>query len=153
MPLILNERAAMFIPLHHSKNRVATAHGSDTNAANVIPVIETMPADLLTPLSVYLKLSVESTNSFLLESVEGGKSLARYSFIGADPESVLRSNENTEASTFESLKKHFSTRKSALALVSFLEIPTRRTRPVPISPIISLFIVIIKNQNSSFIKE
>ena len=47
-----------------------------------------MPADLLTPLSVYLKLSAESKNSFLLESVEGGKSLARYSFIGADPDAM-----------------------------------------------------------------
>lgn len=44
-----------------------------------------MSADLLTPLAVYLRLSDGITNSFLLESVEGGKSVARYSFIGADP--------------------------------------------------------------------
>ena len=37
--------------------------------ANVIPVIETLPADLLTPLSVYLKLSKNTADSFLLESV------------------------------------------------------------------------------------
>jgi anthranilate synthase component I len=57
--------------------------------ATVVPVVETMPGDLLTPLGVYLVLSENSTNSFLFESVEGGTSLARYSFIGADPDFVL----------------------------------------------------------------
>lgn len=55
-------------------------------SANVVPVIETMPADLLTPLAVYLKLAKADADSFLLESVEGGESLARYSFVGVDPE-------------------------------------------------------------------
>jgi anthranilate synthase component 1 len=55
------------------------------NEANVFPVIDTMPADLLTPLAVYLKLAIGKTDSFLLESVEGGETLARYSFIGVDP--------------------------------------------------------------------
>lgn len=61
-----------------------------TANANVVPVIETIPADLLTPLAVYLKLSAGTENSFLLESVEGGESLARYSFIGASPERIVR---------------------------------------------------------------
>ena len=90
--------------------------------ANVVPVVATMPADLLTPLSVYLKLSEHSPNSFLLESVEGGKSLARYSFIGADPEFVmngsedrvkisrLNSSEKRECGSLEFLRTHFSTR-------------------------------------------
>ena len=78
--------------------------------ANVVPVVETMPADLLTPLSVYLKLSAGSTNSFLLESVEGGKSLARYSFIGTDPDSVLHGV--AEHGTFDYLKKHFADYKA-----------------------------------------
>ncbi len=64
-----------------------------------------MPADLLTPLSVYLKLAATAKNSFLLESVEGGKSLARYSFIGADPESVLDTGRDD---AFAHLKKHFA---------------------------------------------
>lgn len=50
-----------------------------------MPVVETMPADLLTPLAVYLKLAAEGSESFLLESVEGGETLARYSFVGVDP--------------------------------------------------------------------
>ena len=76
-----------------------------TKHANVVPVVETMPADLLTPLSVYLKLSADAKYSFLLESVEGGKSLARYSFIGADPESVL---DTGSEDIFEYLKSHFA---------------------------------------------
>lgn len=61
--------------------------------ANVVPVIETLPADLLTPLAVYLKLSATDSNSFLLESVEGGESLARYSFIGAGREMIVSGND------------------------------------------------------------
>ncbi len=74
----------------------------NTKETNVVPVVTTMPADLLTPLAVYLKLSEDSTHSFLLESVEGGKSLARYSFIGADPESV-----ETVRGSLDPLKEHF----------------------------------------------
>jgi anthranilate synthase component 1 len=45
-----------------------------------------VPSDLLTPASVYLALSAESTApAFLFESVEGGESIGRYSFIGIDP--------------------------------------------------------------------
>lgn len=62
-------------------------------AANVIPVVTTIPADLLTPLAVYLKLSKDAQNAFLLESVEGGVNVARYSFIGANPKTVLSGND------------------------------------------------------------
>lgn len=65
-----------------------------TKRANVVPVVETLSADLLTPLAVYLKLSENSESSFLFESVEGGETLARYSFIGADP--VFTANGNDE---------------------------------------------------------
>lgn len=72
------------------------------------PVVETIPADLLTPLAVYLKLSSRSTHSFLLESVEGGENLARYSFIGADP---IRTIEGG-AEAFADLRRHFSEHKA-----------------------------------------
>jgi anthranilate synthase component I len=48
------------------------------------PVVRELPADLETPISVYLKLSGQGP-SFLLESVTGGENLARYSFIGICP--------------------------------------------------------------------
>ncbi len=70
-----------------------------TATANVIPVIGTLPADLLTPLAVYLKLSRAAKNSFLLESVEGGENLARYSFIGADPTMIVSGNDREIVST------------------------------------------------------
>ena len=49
-----------------------------------IPHLRELPADLETPVSVYLKLAGKSP-SFLLESVTGGEQLARYSFIGVGP--------------------------------------------------------------------
>lgn len=47
-----------------------------------------VPADLETPLSVYLKLTRDEKHSFLLESVEGGATLGRYSAIGLSPDMV-----------------------------------------------------------------
>jgi len=46
---------------------------------------KTVLADLLTPVSAYLKVARESDHAFLLESVEGGERIGRYSFIGVDP--------------------------------------------------------------------
>ena len=56
---------------------------------NVIPVYREIMADLETPVSAYLKVA-EGPHSFLLESVEGGTTLARYSFLGSDPYLVVR---------------------------------------------------------------
>ncbi len=57
-------------------------------------VIREISADLETPISVYMKLRGESP-SFLLESVEGGERIARYSFIGIKPRAqyIIRGNE------------------------------------------------------------
>src|SRR4051794_9918347 len=99
--------------------------GDSTKRVNEIPVVQTMPADLLTPLAVYLKLSAGTANSFLLESVEGGRSLARYSFIGVNPEMIVRgSDERVEISDLNGtsvrpvglidfLKSHFANRTAA----------------------------------------
>ena len=56
---------------------------------NLIPVYREIRADLETPVSAYLKVA-KPPYSFLLESVEGGERLARYSFIGAEPAEVIR---------------------------------------------------------------
>ncbi len=55
------------------------------SAGNVVPVFEKLLADTETPVSVYLKVKDESPYSFLLESVEGGEKIGRYSFIGFNP--------------------------------------------------------------------
>lgn len=57
------------------------------------PVVRQLSADVDTPISVYLKLRGLGP-SFLLESVEGGEHLARYSFIGTQPRAILRSYAN-----------------------------------------------------------
>jgi len=55
---------------------------------NLMPVYREIVADLETPVSAFLKIN-RGGNSFLLESVEGGQRLARYSFIGTDPYRTL----------------------------------------------------------------
>jgi anthranilate synthase component 1 len=57
---------------------------------NLIPVYEVFSADLLTPVSAYLRTAQGARYSFLLESVEGGEKIARYTFAGAHPEEVFR---------------------------------------------------------------
>ncbi len=56
-----------------------------------VPVCKEIMADLLTPVSAFLRVAGNSDYAFLLESVEGGEQVARYSFLGKDPLLVLRS--------------------------------------------------------------
>ncbi len=60
-------------------------------------IVREISADLETPISVYMKLRGERSEcaSFLLESVEGGERIARYSFIGIKPRAqyTIRGNE------------------------------------------------------------
>ena len=85
--------------------------------ANVVPVVHTMPADLLTPLAVYLKLADANANSFLLESVEGGETLARYSFIGVEPEFTVTGNNS-----FVFIVTDQASKRSRLPFLNFYEI-------------------------------
>jgi anthranilate synthase component 1 len=55
---------------------------------NLVPIYREIVADLETPVSAFLKIN-RNGNSFLLESVEGGERLARYSFIGTDPYKII----------------------------------------------------------------
>ena len=55
-----------------------------------VPVVKEIIADLLTPVSAFLKIAEHSDYAFLFESVEGGERIARYSFLGKDPFLVLR---------------------------------------------------------------
>ena len=54
-----------------------------------VPLFHEIPADLDTPVGTYLKLR-DRGPSFLLESVEGGESLARLSFVGSAPRATMR---------------------------------------------------------------
>jgi anthranilate synthase component I len=57
---------------------------------NLVPVYETFTADLLTPVGAYLRLARKARYACLLESVEGGEKIARYTFVGANPAEVFR---------------------------------------------------------------
>lgn len=57
---------------------------------NVIPVYSELLADFETPLSAFLKIG-EEEYSYLLESVEGGERMARYSFLGSRPSLIITS--------------------------------------------------------------
>src|SRR6185369_2048402 len=59
---------------------------------NILPIYREVPADLETPVSAFLKVK-RGQYSFLLESVEGGERLARYSFLGTEPYRVIRTGE------------------------------------------------------------
>ncbi len=57
---------------------------------NLIPVFEVITADMLTPVLAYLKIRETGKQSFLLESVEGSTNMARYSFIGKNPQKIIQ---------------------------------------------------------------
>jgi anthranilate synthase component 1 len=59
--------------------------------ANVVPLQREILADMDTPVSAYLKLARGQSNSFLLESVEGGEKWARFSFLGTGPRLIFTS--------------------------------------------------------------
>ena len=53
--------------------------------ATLVPVAKSISADLLTPVSAFLMFAAGEPYSFLLESVEGGEKVGRYTFLGARP--------------------------------------------------------------------
>lgn len=61
---------------------------------NLIPVTCRILADFETPLSAYRKLRGQG-ESFLLESIEGGDTVGRYSFVGCNPRGIIRQRGNT----------------------------------------------------------
>jgi len=77
------EKMAHYYPTIEAFRELAKGPG------NLVPVYREVVADLETPVSAYLKIAREP-HSFLLESVEGGERLARFSFMGTEPYKVLR---------------------------------------------------------------
>ena len=84
------------------------------------PVVRELPVDVDTPISVYLKLRGLGP-SFLLESVEGGEHLARYSMIGTQPSAKSRSGCAAVMSGSPSSRRGFC------AFVTMRRGPLRRT--------------------------
>src|SRR5215211_6208380 len=63
---------------------------SEARHGNVVPVVRSVLADLHTPVGAFMRIAGDSPYAFLLESVEGGERIARYSFLGAEPEMIVR---------------------------------------------------------------
>lgn len=66
------------------------AFENDARHGNVVPVVRSVLGDLQTPVGAFMRIAGSSPYAFLLESVEGGERIARYSFLGADPEMIVR---------------------------------------------------------------
>ena len=74
---------------------------------NLVPVYHEIMADLETPVSAYLKIA-RGNHAFLLESVEGGEHIARYSFIGTEPSLVLKAGDKGPVDPLLLIEKEFS---------------------------------------------
>ncbi len=74
-------------PDYPAFERLAADHES-------VPVCLALICDDVTPVSAYAALAAQSAHAFLLESVVGGETVARYSFIGCDPAQVLRAHDD-----------------------------------------------------------
>src|ERR1700723_1089684 len=84
---------------------------------SLVPVYRTVTADLETPVSAFLRIAAEEPEAFLLESVEGGEHVGRYTFIGIQPYKKMvargkritvregRRERTFEGDIFEELKK------------------------------------------------
>ena len=71
-------RAALQLPSEKEFQRLSRVH-------SLVPVYRTVVADLETPVSAFLRIANDEPEAFLLESVEGGERVGRYTFIGIEP--------------------------------------------------------------------
>ena len=90
-----------------------------------IPVAETVVADLQTPVSAFLSIAADEPEAFLLESVENGEKMGRYTFIGVRPYMTLtahgdkiemkrgKKRETLRGNVFETLGKMLKAHKPA----------------------------------------
>src|ERR1039457_2752007 len=64
-------------------------------SATLVPVVKSVSADLLTPVSAFLAIAENEPHAFLLESVERGEQIGRYTFLGARPYMRVRAGQGT----------------------------------------------------------
>ena len=88
---------------------------------NLIPVYKEISADIDTPVSCFLKIDDGKSYSYLLESVEGGEKIARFSFLGSDPSLIFKSKgknveiiEKIKGKIKKAKVRNFSTKKDPL---------------------------------------
>jgi anthranilate synthase component 1 len=71
---------------------------------DLVPVYRALLADLETPVSVFMKLSRLGQVAFLLESVEGGEQVGRYSFLGVNPKGVITTRDGMVTRTLHGVR-------------------------------------------------
>jgi anthranilate synthase component 1 len=105
--------ASQALPSARDFARLAREH-------SLVPVYRTVTADLETPVSAFLRIAAEEPEAFLLESVEGGEHVGRYTFIGIQPSKKIVSR-GTHITIEQNGKRHsfqgdiFAELKSALS--------------------------------------
>lgn len=100
---------------------------TESKKGNVVPIVRSVLADLHTPVSAFVRVAENSPKSFLLESIEGGEKIARYSFLAANPFMTVSSKKSqtivekdgeeevlANKSLIEFLREHFSANKLAV---------------------------------------
>jgi anthranilate synthase component 1 len=99
-----------------------------SRAGNLVPVYTDLMADFETPVSVYSKLRQQGP-AYLLESIEGGANLNRYSFIGCQPETVIeaRLGGATTIERQDGTRETFATPEDPLTVI---EAEMAKYRPV-----------------------
>ena len=103
-----------------------TEFQQEAQKGNVVPVVRSVLADLHTPVSAFMRVANDPEQAFLLESIEGGEKIARYSFLAANPFMTVRSNNSqtilekdgkeeilNDKNIIEFLRKHFAQNKLA----------------------------------------
>src|SRR5579863_7816759 len=63
--------------------------------ATLVPVVKSVSADLLTPVSAFLAIAANEPHAFLLDSVERGEQIGRYTFLGVRPYMRVKSRQGT----------------------------------------------------------
>src|SRR5436190_15256910 len=84
----------------------------------LVPVVKTVAADLLTPVSAFLKVAAKEPESFLMESVEGGEHVGRYTYLGTRPYMVV--SPSVDGIEIRRGKKREARRGDVLKLVAKL---------------------------------
>ena len=95
--------------------------------ATLIPVAKTLSADLLTPVGAFLSIAARQKYAFLLESVEGGEKIGRYTFLGAQPQKVITAR-GKEIEIWEGTK----TQRAEGAVIDVLRGNLRQHRPATV---------------------
>ena len=102
--------------------------------ATLVPVAKSISADLLTPVSAFLAVATGEPDAFLLESVEGGEKIGRYTFLGVRP--FLRLEARGDQITMQRDPRAFRRKTRASSPRRVARIPKIETRTASVFEVI-----------------